>query len=49
MSTNREIPKEFENIFNNWDEYKEYCIQKSIKELLKAFPNEDTEIKKEKL
>ena len=38
MSTNREIPFRFRKIFNAWEEYREWCIEKSIQELLKAFP-----------
>ncbi len=40
MITNREIPKQFKNIFNNWEEYREWCIEKSKQELLKAFPKD---------
>jgi hypothetical protein len=40
MKTNREIPKQFKNIFNNWEEYKDWCIEKSKEELLKVFPND---------
>ena len=40
MSTNREIPKQFKNIFNSWEDYREWCIEKSKQELLKAFPKD---------
>jgi|TARA_B110000238_G_scaffold140956_1_gene152103 hypothetical protein len=40
MSTNKTIPYRFRNIFNTWGEYKEWCIEKSKQELLKAFPKD---------
>ena len=42
MKTNREIPYRFRTIFNTWEEYREWCIEKSIQELLKAFPKDKT-------
>ena len=36
----KKIPKLFRNIFNTWEEYRGWSIQKSKQELLKAFPNE---------
>jgi len=41
MSTYREIPKQFKNIFNSWEGYREWCIEKSKQELLKAFPDDN--------
>ena len=29
MEKKKEIPKQFKNLFKTWDEYKEWCIQKS--------------------
>ena len=40
MNTKREIPKQFQSIFNTWEEYRGWSIQKSKQELLKAFPND---------
>ena len=40
MSTNREVPKQFKNIFNSWEDYRKWCIEISKKELLKAFPKD---------
>lgn len=37
MNTKREIPKQFQSIFNTWEEYREWCIEKSKVELEKAF------------
>ena len=39
----KKIPKLFRNIFNNWEEYREWSIQKSKQELVKAFPNENND------
>ena len=37
MKTKREIPKQFQSIFNTWEEYREWCIEKSKEQLEKAF------------
>jgi hypothetical protein len=39
----KKIPKPFKNIFNTWEEYREWSIEKSKQELLKAFPNENND------
>ena len=36
----KEIPKQFQNIFTNWEEYREWCIEKSKGQLERAFPND---------
>ena len=36
----KKIPKLFRNIFNTWEEYREWSIHNSKQELLKAFPND---------
>ena len=41
MSTNREVPKQFKNIFNSWEDYREWSLEISKKQLLKAFPNDN--------
>lgn len=48
MNTKREIPKQFQFIFNTWEEYREWCIEKSKEQLEKAFQN-DREDWKEKI
>lgn len=35
----KEIPKHFQNIFTNWEEYREWCLEKSKEQLEKAFQN----------
>ena len=47
MSTDKKIPYRFRNIFNTWEEYREWCIEKSKQELLKAFPNDNNNRKDE--
>lgn len=37
MEKKKEIPKQFKNLFKTWDEYKEWCIQKSKFQLEQAF------------
>jgi len=37
MNTKREIPKQFQSIFNTWEDYRNWTIEKSKKELEKAF------------
>lgn len=37
MEKKNEIPKQFKNLFKTWDEYKEWCIQKSKLQLEQAF------------
>ena len=39
----KKIQKLFRNIFNTWEEYREWSIEKSKQELLKAFPNENND------
>ena len=48
MSTNKKIPYRFRNIFNTWEEYREWCIEKSKEQLELAFQN-DREDWKEKI
>jgi len=43
MNTNKEIPYQFNKIFNTFEEYRNWDIQKSKEELLKAFPKEKKE------
>ena len=31
------IPKHYKHLFNTWEEYREWCIEKSKKELEKVF------------
>ena len=33
----KHIPKQFQNIFKDWEEYSNWANEKSKKELLKAF------------
>ena len=37
MNTKREIPKQFQSIFNTWEDYRNWTIEKLKKELEKAF------------
>lgn len=51
MNTKKDIPVQFKNTFksfqeyqdylNSFEEYKEWCIEKSKKELLKVFEKND--------
>ena len=41
MNTKEKIPYRFRNIFNTWEEYRDWCIEKSKEELLKAFPDDN--------
>jgi hypothetical protein len=40
MNTKREIPKQFQSIFNTWEEYREWSIEKSKEQLELAFQND---------
>ena len=40
MSTNEKIPYRFRTIFNSWEDYREWSLEISKKELLKAFPKD---------
>ena len=37
MGTKNDIPIQFRNTFKSFEEYKEWCLEKSKKELMKAF------------
>ena len=39
-SIEKVIPKQFQHLFTNWEEYREWSIHNSKQELLKAFPND---------
>jgi len=41
MNTKKDIPVQFRNTFNSFEEYKEWCIEKSKKILEQAFENKD--------
>ena len=41
MNTKKDIPIQFRNTFKSFEEYKEWCMEKSKNELLKAFENID--------
>ena len=41
MNTNKEIPFRFRNIFNTWEEYRYWCIEKAKSTLEKSFPNDN--------
>ena len=43
---NKEIPKQFNHIFTNWEEYQEWCIEKSKEQLELAFKNDRKNWKK---
>ena len=47
MNTKTDIPKPFRNIFNTWEDYRDWVMEKSKQELEKAFQN-DREDWKEK-
>ena len=36
----KEMPKHFQNIFTNWEQYQEWCIKKSKEQLELAFQND---------
>ena len=40
MKQRKDIPHTLQHLFNTWEEYREWSIQKSKQELLKAFPND---------
>ena len=40
MNNKNTIPYRFRTRFNTWEDYKEWCIEKSKQELLKAFPKD---------
>ena len=42
------IPKRYKHLFNTWEEYREWCIEKSKEQLEQAFQN-DREDWKEKI
>jgi len=37
MGTKNDIPIQFRNTFKSFEEYKEWCLEKSKKDLMKAF------------
>ena len=40
MKNKNIIPYRFRTIFNTWEEYRAWCVEKSKQELLKAFSND---------
>jgi len=49
---NKTIPKKFKGIFNTWEEYRDWCIEKSKIQLEQAFEkleNNDSKNWKEKI
>ena len=39
MNTKTDIPKPFRNIFNTWEDYRDWAVEKSKQELERAFQN----------
>ena len=39
MSNKKDIPKQFRNIFNTWEDYRNWAVEKSKQELERAFQN----------
>ena len=41
MNTKRDIPRQFRKVFNTWEDYREWAIEKSKQQLKQAFTKQN--------
>lgn len=41
MKTKKAIPKQFRGVFNTWEDYREWAIEKSKQQLKQAFTKQN--------